>query len=231
MGSPEGEEDRSIDEDLHEVTLTEPFDLGKTEVTQAQFEALETLTGIKNPSKFKGADRPVEMVDWKEANDYAARLTTKLNDNHLYRLPTEAEWEYSCRGGRSSSTPFGVGDGRTLSSREANFNGNYPYGGADNGPYLGATCAVASYPANALGLRDMHGNVWEWCADLYGPNPRGHVTNPTGPPKGSGRVLRGGCWLSSGRGCRAADRRRDEPGFRDYDLGLRLARGVPSGGT
>ena len=213
-------------ETLHEVTLTEPFDLGKTEVTQAQYQA---LTG-DNPSGFKGDDKPVDFVAWEEARDYAANLSKKRRDKYLYRLPTESEWEYSCRGGRSSSKPFGIGDGSSLSSDQANFNGNYPYSGADRGPYLRSTSRVGSYPANALGLSDMHGNVCEWCADWYGPYPPGGATNPTGPAEGSWRVVRGGSWYGHGRSCRAAFRGRREPGDRDDGLGFRLARTVPSGG-
>ncbi len=228
MGSPDGEEDREKDETLHTVVLTEPFDLGKNEVTQQQYEA---LTG-KNPSRFKGGDLPVEQVTWEEARDYATELTEKRSDDYVYRLPTEAEWEYACRGGRPSSQPFGIGDGRSLSSREANFDGNYPCGGADKGPYLGKTSPVGSYKesANALGLFDMHGNVGEWCADRYGPYPDGELTNPTGPADGPYRVFRAAGWFSYGGRCRAADRRRIEPGGRGFDLGFRLARSVPSGG-
>jgi formylglycine-generating enzyme required for sulfatase activity len=226
MGSPEDETDRSDDETLHEVTLTEPLDLGKTEVTQAQYQA---LTG-DNPSEFKGDDRPVETVTWNEARDCAAKLTEKRRDKYLYRLPTEAEWEYACRGGRSSSHPFGVYYGSALPAREANFNGNFPLSGAGKGPYLGSTCQVGSYAANALGLFDMHGNVWEWCEDWYGPYPQGAVTNPSGPLKGSNRVNRGGGWRSPGGLCRAAYRTSDAPGFRTSSLGFRLERSVPSGG-
>jgi formylglycine-generating enzyme required for sulfatase activity len=225
MGSPEEEKDRRNDETLHNVTLTEPFDLAKTEVTQAQYEA---LTG-KNPSHFKGADKPVEKVSWDEARAYAEKLTKKRDDKHVYRLPTEAEWEYSCRGGRSSSKPFGIGDGRSLSSREANFDGNYPYGGAEKGDYLKSTCTVASYPANALGLYDMHGNVWEWCADWYGPYPAGDVANPRGASEGSLQVGRGGCWGDFAWNCRAANRIWLVPGIRIINLGFRLARSIPSG--
>jgi formylglycine-generating enzyme required for sulfatase activity len=229
MGSPGDEKGRarSDPETLHEVTLTEPFDLAKTEVTQAQYQA---LTG-ENPSKFKGDDKPVETVSWGEARDYAAKLTKKRSDQHLYRLPTEAEWEYACRGGRPSSQPFGIGDGTSLSSREANLIGD-PYGGADRGPYLKATCRVGSYTANALGLYDMHGNVAEWCADWYGPYPQGAVTNPSGPAEGSARVMRGGDWRYPAGGCRSAVRGRwvFAPDPRGDYLGFRLARSVPSGG-
>ncbi len=239
MGSPAGERGRNPPlyqyqdefkegfdaEALHEVTLTEPFDLAKTEVTQAQYQA---LTG-DNPSHFKGADRPVEQVRWQEASDYADILTKRRVDKHLYRLPTEAEWEYACRGGRPSSQPFGIGDGGTLSSRKANFNGNFPYGGADNGPSLGSTCRVGSYPGNPLSLYDMEGNVWEWCADWFGAYPQGAVRNPTGPVKGPDRVYRGGCWGDGADDCRAASRNGYEPAGRDGFLGFRLARSVWGG--
>jgi formylglycine-generating enzyme required for sulfatase activity len=225
MGSPVTEAHRKSDEALHTVVLTEPFDLSKTEVTQAQYKA---LTG-KEPSHFKGADDlPVEQVSWEEARDYGADLTKKLTDRHVYRLPTEAEWEYACRGGHPSSQPFGIGDGRSLSSREANFDGNFPYGGVAKGDYLVQTCKVGSYPANALGLHDMHGNVWEWCGDTYGPYPAGEVTNPTGPSERPLRVYRGGCWINFGRICRAANRIRVRPGLRDPVLGFRLARSAAS---
>jgi formylglycine-generating enzyme required for sulfatase activity len=226
MGSPPDEEGRIDSETLHRVTLTVGFWLGVHPVTQAQWRAVMGT----DPSYFKGDDLPVESVSWEEARDFAAALTKKCDDKHLYRLPTEAEWEYSCRGGRSSSHPFGVGDGRSLSSREANFDGNFPYGGAAEGPSLEETSKVGSYPANALGLFDMHGNVWEWCADRYGPYPEGEVTNPDVSSEGPSRVFRGGGWGDFARGCRAAIRGRCGPGDRDDDLGFRLARSVPSGG-
>ncbi len=226
MGSPADEKDRDKDEVLHTVVLTEPFDLGKYEVTQQQYQA---LTG-KNLSNFKGADLPVEQVSWEKARDFGIKLTEKRSDKHVYRLPTEAEWEYSCRGGRPSSQPFGIGDGRSLSSREANIDGNYPYGGADKGPYLRKTRAVGSYKANALGLYDMHGNVWEWCADQYGPYPEGEDASSADPSEGPRRVLRGGGWFDRGRFCRSAIRIRLEPGGRGSVIGFRLARSVPSGG-
>jgi formylglycine-generating enzyme required for sulfatase activity len=225
MGSPAEEKESSAEEVLHEVTLTEPYYLGKTEVTQAQYEALMG----NNPSQFKGADQPVEQVSWEDAQAYAERLTKKRDDKHLYRLPSEAEWEYSCRGGRPSSQPFGIGDGHALSSRQANFNGKSHYSRADKGPHLMATCRVGSYPANALGLFDMHGNVCEWCADCYGRYPSGAVTNPAGSTESSDRVIRGGGCFDSARYCRAADRRGHAPSYRYLSLGFRLARSVPSG--
>jgi formylglycine-generating enzyme required for sulfatase activity/serine/threonine protein kinase len=228
MGSPNGEKDREgfewSDETLHTVSLTEPFYLGKYEVTQAQYEALTRL----NPSKFKGADHPVEGVSWEDAEAYCRMLTKKRAGMHWYRLPTEAEWEYSCRGGRPSSKPFGVGDdGESLSWQEANFDGNFPYGTAGKGLNLEVTCKVGSYKANALGLCDMHGNVWEWCADKYGAYPRGNTTNPTGPGVSEYRVIRGGDWNGIAGCCRAANRGRNEPGDRDNSIGFRVAL-VPS---
>jgi formylglycine-generating enzyme required for sulfatase activity len=225
MGSLEDEQERVAEEEtLHEVTITEPFDLAVTEVTQRKYEA---LIGT-NPSNFKGADRPVEMVSWEDARDYAAQLTKKRQDRHVYLLPTEAQWEYSCRGGRGNSRPFGIGDGRALSSLQANFGGNDPYGGADSGPNRAATCDVHSFPGNALGLFDIHGNVWEWCADWHGPYGAGAVINPTGPAEGLGRVLRGASWYNVGANCRAANRHWMEPGTRNEGMGFRLARTPPS---
>jgi formylglycine-generating enzyme required for sulfatase activity len=221
MGSPQGEKDRVKDETLHTVTLTEPFDLAKTELTQAQYEVLTE----ENPSKFKGRDKPVEQVSWEEARRYAEKLTKKRGDGCLYRLPTEAEWEYSCRGGRSCSKPFGIGDGLSLSFGEANFNWRHPYGGAKAGVPSASTCDVSLYPANALGLHDMHGNVWEWCQDWYEPYPGSDVTNPVGcPPRGTAPVIRGGSWSHFGWESRAARRGTDQPGFRAFDVGFRLAR-------
>jgi sulfatase modifying factor 1 len=223
MGSPLGETEREKDEVQHEVTISHPFYLGKFEVTQEQYEAVTEA----NPSDLKGSDLPVEQVSWEEAGGFARKLTGKAS-NLLYRLPTEAEWEYSCRGGRSSSSPFGIGDGSSLSSSQANFDGNYPYGGTGRGTYLAKTCRVGSYPANALGLDDMHGNVWEWCGDWYGEYPTGKVTDPTGLKEGSRRVFRGGSWNNSAGNCRAALRYGNTPDYRRAHLGFRLAR-VPSG--
>jgi formylglycine-generating enzyme required for sulfatase activity len=233
MGSLEGEADHREGKVLHEVTLTEPFDLGKTEVTQAQYKAL----GLENPSRFKGDVLPVETVSWEEARDWAEELTTRRGDRHRYRLPTEAEWEYSCRGGRPSSQPFGIGNGRALSPHEANVNGSPPYGDAARGKGKGKdfvhTRAVASYPANAFGLHDMHGNVGEWCQDREGPYPRGSVTNPTGPEEERSldwyRIIRGGWFSLSSRACSAAMRSWRMPRERADCLGFRVARSVPAG--
>jgi uncharacterized protein (TIGR02996 family) len=239
MGSPNGEADRQENEGpQHEVEITRPFYLGVYPITQEQYERLMGT----NPSRFSsqggGKARvkkqdtrafPVESVSWDDAIDYCRKLSEWPEEKRLgrvYRLPTEAEWEYACRGGASSSTPFHFGN--SLSSTQANFNGNHPYGGAAAGPNLRRTTAVGSYPANGFGLYDMHGNVWEWCADwfdanYYATSPR---KDPQGPQAGEGRVLRGGSRSYYGRDCRSACRNRLAPGLRVNHLGFRVALSV-----
>jgi formylglycine-generating enzyme required for sulfatase activity len=177
-----------------------------------------------NQSKFKGdTKRPVELVSWTDATNYCAKMTAgeraagRLPAGYEYRLPTEAEWEYACRAGTTTATAYG----NSLSSTQANFNGNSPYGGAANGPYLENTTKVGSYAPNAWGLYDMHGNVWEWCWDWYGPYPGEGVIDPRGPNTGSDRVLRGGGWGSIGGGCRSAGRLHGWPGIWYYRIGFR----------
>ncbi len=213
MGSPEGEVGHDKDEVQHEVEITKPFYLGVYDVTQAQYEA---VTG-KTPSNFKGADLPVESVSWEDADAFAKGLTEKARSGLVYRLPTEAEWEYSCRGGRSSSLAFGVGNGTTLSTSDANFSDSESH----------KTTPVDRYKPNALGLYDMQGNVWQWCSDYYSDYPPGLAVNPKRPVEAS-RVRRGGCWCIFASGCRAANRDWSVPGVRYGYLGFRLAR-VPSG--
>jgi formylglycine-generating enzyme required for sulfatase activity len=247
MGSPQAEKDyvrktfgeyagKAADQEtLHEVVLTRPIYLGVYDVTQAEYEAV-TRT---NPSyysavgdgKVTGVDTgrfPVERVRWEDADAFRKKLTEKARDGMLYRLPTEAEWEYSCRGGRPSSMPFGIGGGTSLSSHDANFDGNYPYGGAEKGPYLMKPTPVGTYKENALGLFDMQGNVCQWCLDWDGDYPTGPVVDPQGPETGSIRVFRGGSMFDSARTCSAANRNRKGAGIRINILGFRLAR-VPSG--
>ena len=209
----------------HEVEITKPFYMGVYDVTQAQYEAVTS----KTPSKFLGAELPVEQVSWEDADAFAKGLTEKAKDGLVYHLPTEAEWEYACRGGRPYSQPFGIGDGASLSSREANFDGNNPYGAAEKGAYLAKTTPVGSYKPNALGLYDMQGNVWQWCSDWYGEYPTARAVDPTGPGTASTRVYRGGRWCSDAWDCRAAARGFLTPGSRYAHLGFRLALVPPSG--
>ena len=233
MGSPKDEKDRCPNEEQHEVSITKPFYLGVYVVTQAEYEKVMG----NNPSWFSakgdGKDRvkdmdtgqfPVEKVSWDDAVAFCKKLSELPEEKkagRVYRLPTEAEWEYACRAG--TKTAFHYGD--SLSSKQANFNGDFPYGGADKGPYLERTAKVGSYAANAFGLYDMHGNVWEWCQDWYDENyyKNSPKEDPPGPAQASYRVVRGGSWGDVGWGCRSAFRYRLEPGYRDADLGFRVA--------
>ncbi|MBI4604138.1 MAG: SUMF1/EgtB/PvdO family nonheme iron enzyme [Planctomycetes bacterium] len=213
MGSPPGEEGRGDDESQHRVKITRPFYLGVTEVTQAEWRA---VTGT-SPSRFQGDKLPVEQVSWEDAKELCRKLSER--EGKRYRLPTEAEWEYACRAG--TATPFHTGG--TIGTSQANYDGSYTYGSGQKGVYREKTVAVGSFPPNAWGLHDMHGNVWEWCEDWYGAYPQGEVTDPRGPSSGVSRVLRGGSWDSDPRNCRSANRYRIEPGFRNDGIGFRLA--------
>jgi len=217
MGSPETEKDRVDDRESpqHEVTIS-PFYMAKYQVTQAQWQAVMG----NNPSYFKGDNRPVEQVSWDDAVAFCKKLSTMTGKN--YRLPTEAEWEYACRAG--TTTPFYFGE--TITADLVNYNGDYPYGDAPKGVYRGETTEVGSFPPNAFGIYDMHGNVLEWCADIYSSDyyksspPR----NPTGPSTGRGRALRGGAWYGYARGARAAFRSYYSPDLRHNGVGFRLVR-------
>ncbi len=233
MGSPKDEKDRNTDEGQHEVSITKPFHLGVYVVTQAEYEKVMG----NNPSWFsaKGNNKdrvkdmdtgqfPVEQVSWDDAVAFCKKLSELPEEKKaglVYRLPTETEWEYACRAG--TKTVFHYGD--SLSSKQANFNGNEPYGGADKGPYLERTTKVGTYAANAFGLYDMHGNVMEWCQDWYDANyyKNSPKEDPPGPAQASSRVVRGGSWGSHGGNCRSALRDRDEPGLRFGSLGFRVA--------
>jgi uncharacterized protein (TIGR02996 family) len=250
MGEPPGEEWRGRGEKQHEVTLTRPFYLGVYPVTQGQWKRVMGY----NPSSFsrtgQGRDRvedvsdaeldlfPVEQVSWTDAQDFLQRLATldkEARNAREYRLPSEAEWEYACRGGHfvkdlkvSHTLPFHFDrPSSSLDYRQANFGSNYPYGRSDEGPDLDRPSKVGSYRPNLLGLFDMHGNVWEWCADwyerdYYNNSPTHDPTGPTGPSPGAHRVIRGGSWwCTSDEVCRAANRflgglsdRYDHQGFR-----------------
>ncbi|MGB2614610.1 MAG: SUMF1/EgtB/PvdO family nonheme iron enzyme [Phycisphaerae bacterium] len=210
MGSPASEAQRNDDETQHRVIISRPFYLGKYEVTQGEWQRVMG----SNPSNFKGSDRlPVEQVSWDDCQAFLRKAGGGL------RLPTEAEWEYACRAG--TTTPFHTG--ATISPSEANYNGNYIYGGVAKGAFRQKTTEVGSFRPNAWGLFDMHGNVWEWCADWYGDYLGGAVTDPMGPASGTGRVLRGGSWFGRPRGCRSARRFRFSPGYRFSFLGFRVA--------
>ena len=238
MGSPEDEAGRSADEGpVHEVTITTGFYLGMYAVTQGEYEEVKGT----NPSYFSatgsGKDKvkdlktrrfPVERVSYEDAVKFCEKVSARKEEKEngrTYRLPTEAEWEYACRGGVGSS-PFHFG--KTLSSDQANFNGKYPYGGAAKSTFLARTCEVGSYKANAFGLYDMHGNVWEWCSDYY--DEKYYADSPAADPsggKGSTRVVRGGGSNDRGYYCRSASRSGYARTVRHFDFGFRAAL-VPS---
>ncbi|MFA7242950.1 MAG: formylglycine-generating enzyme family protein [Sulfuricellaceae bacterium] len=221
MGSPEGEAGRSSDggdgELQHLVLLTEDYWLADTTCTQALWRAVMG----DNQSKFKGNDVPVESVSWDKISESFLLALNALMPGLELVLPTEAQWEYACRAG--AETPFWFGDNMT--PEQVNYDGNYPYRGGGKGLYREQTVDVKALPANGWGLYQMHGNVWEWCADWLGPYAPGVATDPQGPPSGRARVLRGGSWFGSGGSCRSAERSGNGPGFRSDDIGFRLARG------
>ena len=217
MGSPADEPGRDNDETQHQVTISRPFSLQTTEVTQGQWK---TVMG-GNPSYFKdcGDPCPVEQVSWNDVQEFIRKLNEREGTNK-YRLPTEAEWEYAARAG--TTTPFHTGS--CLTTDQANFDGNYPLSGCSKGEFRQKTVRAGNFAPNAWGLYDMHGNVWEWCQDWKGDYPSGSVTDPEGPSSGSGRVLRGGSWLGDAKLCRSALRLDGDPTVRDGSVRFRLVR-------
>lgn len=210
MGAPESEEGRSANETQHTVTLTDPFYMGVYEVTQQQYEKVMG----NNPSGFKHAQNPVEQILWSDAVDFCKKLSdlpAEKGAGRVYRLPTEAEWEYACRAG--STTAFSFGDQGTqlvLYGWCAENSGGKPH-------------AVGQLLPNRWGLYDMHGNVWEWCSDWHADYSNQALTNPTGPFSGNQRVNRGGSWRNSpALVCRSARRLRDFPIARDINIGFRV---------
>jgi len=209
MGSPSGENYRSDDERQHQVRLTKPFYLAKYELTQAQYEAVAG----KNPSRFKGARNPVEQVSWDDAVKFCERLSSQAGGG--LQLPTEAQWEYACRAGSTTAYCFGDSDSQL---------GGHAWHGSNSGR---KTHPVGQKSPNAWGLYDLHGNVWEWCQDWYGDYPSGGVTDPTGAPRGSYRVDRGGGFIGGADDCRSAFRGGYVPGIRRSILGFRPSRSLP----
>lgn len=198
---------------IHEVILDDYY-IGMFEVTQHQWK---TIMG-HNPSRYKGDSLPVEQISWNTVQRFLTKLNTLTGKN--YRLPTEAEWEYAARAGTSSLFHFGD----CLSTDQANYNGNFPYKTCPTGVYRKKHLPVGSFAPNAWGLYDIHGNVWEWCNDIYADEyyKSSPKENPQGAEKGTYRVIRGGGWGYFADGCRSANR-----GFYgasiSYDgIGLRL---------
>lgn len=207
MGSPSSEPGRDIDETQHPVTISRPFYMQTTEVTQGQWKRVMG----NNPSSFGGCgnDCPVEKVSWSDVQEFILKLNS-MEGTDKYRLPTEAQWEYSARAG--TTTRFYTGDNDDDLSRAGWHEGNSE----------SKTHPMGQKRPNAWGLYDMHGNVWEWVQDWFGDYPSGHVTDPTGPSSGSYRVVRGGSWGSFARSCRSVNRLCYPLNAKLYDLGFRL---------
>ncbi len=202
MGSPEVDGFHYKDEFQHKVTISRDFYMSNFTVTQEQWEALMG----KNPSENSEPNFPVTDINWEDCQDFITILNSKTSGG--FRLPTEAEWEYSCRAGTTTSYYFG----EVVQSLDANFSG------------ISKPVPVGSYKPNAFGLYDMHGNVWEWCSDWYGIYSKGDSTDPQGPNNGSSKVLRGGCFGVNASVVRSANRGSVTPTLRFDLFGLRLAR-------
>lgn len=222
MGSPKNEPERRDSESPQHIVTVQPFFMGKFAVTQAQWAAVTALGKVKidlelDPSKFKGANRPVEHVFWDEAIEFCARLSNKTGKN--YRLPSEAEWEYACRAG--TTTPFYFGE--TITTDLANYDGNYTYGSGIKGEFREQTTDVGIFPPNAFGLYDMHGNVWEWCQDTWHENYNGAPTDSSPWINGNdNNLLRGGAWDYNSSYCRSAFRVKDASGYWYDSMGFRV---------
>ena len=202
MGSPASEKGHRVNETQHEVTLTKPFYMGKYEVTQEQWDAVM----VNNPSFYRGPKLPVTSVSWENCQEFIKKLNAKTSGG--YRLPTEAEWEYSCRAG--TTTAYSNGD--SITKNDSNVEGL-------------STKVVGSYKPNAFGLYDMHGNVWEWCEDWKVDYPKEAVIDPKGPEAGKNRVLRGGSFTGVGMHSRSANWFDNLPSTWNIDyLGFRLAK-------
>ncbi len=233
MGAPESEaEIYPSERPEHEVKVS-PFFMGKFAITQAQWRVVAGSPRIERALKSEPSyfpqdnrrshaddERPVEQVSWEDAREFCARLSRKTGRS--YRLPTEAEWEYACRAG--TRTPFAFGE--TATPKFVNYNGGFPYGKAPKGEYRKETVPAGSLGvANAFGLYDMHGNVWEWCQDVWHDNYQGAPTDGSAWLSGGDsrfRVLRGGSWNIYGSSCRSAYRINYYPDARDFYLGFRV---------
>jgi sulfatase modifying factor 1 len=225
MGSASSETGRNEDETLHDVEITRPFLLGQHEVTQQEWR---TVMGT-SPSQFSscGSRCPVENVTFTDVQQFLTKLSARLASSSSktpsvrYRLPTEAEWEYACRA--HSTGPFATGE--NLTTAQANYNGRQPYSSFPAGEFRQKPMAVGSFPLNPWGLADMHGNVWEWTADWYGPYGNSAAANidSHGPEAGEKRVIRGGSWFFDANSARCALRYTHAPQDKGFSLGFRVA--------
>jgi formylglycine-generating enzyme required for sulfatase activity/aminoglycoside phosphotransferase (APT) family kinase protein len=209
MGSPADEKDRSPDEDQVDVTLTKAFQMSRTEVTQGQWKAVmgtEPWQGEAVAGEF--SDSPATYVNWADAVSFCEKLSAR--EGQVYRLPTEAEWEWACRAGTKTAWSFGGSEGEL---------GQYAWFAGNTGEIYKVP-RVGQKLSNGFGLSDMHGNVWEWCGDLYGKTLAGG-SNPVGASSGSFRVVRGGSWDYALASCRSAGRISIAPSYRGFALGFR----------
>ena len=215
MGSPANENGREHDETQVSVTLTRAFQMSRTEVTQGQWKAVMGTEPWKGESYVQeGADYAATCVSWEDAVSFCEKLSAR--ERVTYRLPTEAEWEWSCRAGTKTTHSFGANEGDL--SRYGWWGGIFGEGNAKTEPYAHR---VGQKLPNGFGLSDMHGNVWEWCGDWYGEELAGG-TNPAGASTGSFRVFRGGSWDFKPALCRSAIRNDGFPSYRFNNLGFRL---------
>ena len=222
MGSPAGEEGRYDDEGpQRKVTIARPFAVGKFEVTFAEWDACVAAAAASTSPSDQGwgrGKRPVINVSWEDiTKEYLPWLSRKTGKT--YRLLTEAEWEYAARAG--TTTPFSTGT--TITAEQANFDGESARQQCQG---ITKTVEVGSFPPNAFGLHDMHGNVWEWVQDCYKDGYAGAPSDGSAVPDAAGcpRVLRGGAWSNEARALRSASRHREASHMRDADFGFRLAR-------
>jgi formylglycine-generating enzyme required for sulfatase activity len=238
MGSAASEMGREESEGPQHLVQLQGFFLAQTPITQAQWRVVAQWQPREGeppwerslapePSRFQGDQWPVEGVSWDDANEFCRRLSRR--SGRTYALPSEAQWEYACRAG--TTTPFHFGE--TISSELANYDATASYGEGPKGEYREQTTEVASFPANAWGLHDMHGNVWEWCADHWHDNHEGApedgrawVDEKAGEDER--RLLRGGSWFDLPGRCRSAYRGRWRRDGRDHSVGFRLC-GFPPG--
>ncbi len=217
MGSAEPEVGRSQNETQHRVTLTKPYYLGTTEVTQGQWESVMGTTPWKGQKQVQeGSNNAASNISWYDAVEFCRKLSAM--ERKTYRLPTEAEWEYACRGGTTTAYSFG-----SNAAQLSDYGWWGGFAGNGNSQTEHYAHAVGLNRANAFGLYDMHGNVWEWCSDWYGDYTASAQMDPPGPATGSYRVGRGGGWGSNVWSCRSARRYRDTPDYRISDLGFRVA--------
>ena len=213
MGGTEFDSEKPV----HRVTLTAGLFLGIHPVTQAQWKAVMGT----DPSYFKGPNKPVGQVSWEDGQEFCTKLTAHLNGRGTVRLPTEAEWEHACRAG--TTTHYHFGD--MPSANVMNYNGTYTWNGSSKGKNRKTTTDVGSFPANPWGLYDLHGNVWEWCADWYAEYTPDDQIDPNSDMKQSDngtRMFRGGSCYNEPGMCRAASRNGSPPAYRNNLIGFRV---------